>query len=359
MTDTTGQPTATSDSDSTSGDVAPIVPHDQPEDPAVEISNSLAQPKWWMQRHYCIFAAVMLANCMFPGFWWWYYLKVIFSSLFGGASPAPEYVQTLLVMGGGAVLGQVFLLGIWAGFGGPRREVRLLMVLFAPFLAVVFCWVILFAGGELQVGSLSKSDLYRSLSLPLSCCSLLLMFHAFVLPLKWLMDWRVGFDFARHPKHQPRMQFGIQQMIVWTVFCALPLGLSRAITFLEPLNQQQDALGMFLLYQLCLVLLGLALAGPLAWVCLARQRVGIKIIAAIAWCLLGSWGFGCVLAIINGTSIFPRPYGFDPTITFLTVGMCAAVAGNLLFLRLFGLKRFCVHPPKANNHQPAELRSPA
>jgi hypothetical protein len=228
----------------------------------------------------------------------------------------------------GFLLGQSFLLGMWAALGGLPTVPRWLIVgaVYSAAAIVVTSgmigWVqmplaapvVLPAGGALFTG-----------------------IAAVLLPLRRLAGWRIDFDEAYHPRPAKR-RGQLVLMDFAAMFCAvaLPLTLCRA------LMEGDQALGLSIL--LTLIMFGLVVlvtAAPVARAVLAQRRRVLWLGGAALWVLAVVFCQSLLAAQIpdlNLGSTSASFLGVQYELLALHGGIAAAVGLPLLALRLCGLK---------------------
>jgi hypothetical protein len=175
------------------------------------------------------------------------------------------------------------------------------------------------------------------------------LMHAVLLPLRWLLGWRVDFDSAYHrTSEHGALQMGIKHFFGWTIISALPFALARTIVLVLDDPDMANLPVAVVLYSAIGVAVGLVLGGPLVLACLSQKRAWLKITGALLWNAV------LCLGVAGVAQAWLSPSSGPPRFTFFAgYGMCAAcfaltILGNLLFLRLFGLHLFSVKPKKVN-----------
>lgn len=295
-------------------------------------------PRWWRRAHSYVFASVVLGNVILPQ---------IIAGLIAFSARTSGVGNWVLFLFLGIGVGQLFLLGVWIALGGLRMVFRILL---APLLALVASALFIAA-----VSLASRLPAWGEVAL-LACGATVIgstavwMLHATLLPLRWLLGWRVDFDPAYHPlSAQGTMQVGIKHFFIWTIICALPFALARTINFVADENKAGLPLAVCV-YCAVGVIIALLIGGPLSLACLAQRHFWLRFPAALTWC-----GFLtlAVAQLVLATGVGGR--GLVPFwIAGLSMGcFVLTVAGNLLFLRLFGLQLFSVKPNrKAGDSEP-------
>jgi hypothetical protein len=251
-------------------------------------------PKWWTQGYSAALVAVVIANLVANGF---------------VLSNTSNEIRTTIVIG--HLLAQVFLLGFWLAFGG------------LPFVVRFFTVVAIFAVGAFTTSRVTGSfdpSVFRLLSF--SGGTIVLGTHAVLLPLRWLLGWRVDFDRAFHPAPDDRsMQLRLIHLLGLTAAWALPFGFGQAIPMNEPdLKLLTAAFGAA----------GLVGSFPIAIALVCERR----------------WWFWALIAIglLLLSSLVGSALGFQPML-FANLGMAVTLAVNLGLLRPVGLRLFSVKQP--------------
>jgi hypothetical protein len=219
-------------------------------------------------------------------------------------------------LGLGLLLGQGFLLSVWLALGGLPNVVRFISVLLVTL------------AGALAVGYQSStnpdfaSSVEQTTQVFIICFFMVLLFHGLLLPLRWLLGWRLDFDPAYHAREKTgRLQVGVVHFLGWTTFLAIPCGIIR----LMPPEKIAD----------------------IAAVCLLVSAMTLPVAASSSLAIVGRktwrWSFLAValFGIMWTVEVF-IPMVFTENFLQFNLGIVAAVAGNLIVLRLFGLKLFSV-----------------
>lgn len=253
------------------------------------------KPQWWKRLHSWLFGGQVLGNLVL--FWW------CWESLDNW-----RFNEMILL---GSSLGQLFLLGMWLALGGLHYAAR-------------YCLV----AGVFLLGVLSTRDQVLEMPMVLAAMVLLLV-NAALLPLRGLLGWRVNFDPAYHAAAaSASMQIRIRDVLVWTAVCAFPFAVGK-------LDLEDDG-GDVYFAAAFITTLALAVAAPAALAVVNRRRPWLFLLAAASW-----------IAIVIGVEVglgatFAQSGVNHRVVAFFNGGMLAAVAGNLLVMRLFGLHLFRV-----------------
>ncbi|MGI8978914.1 MAG: hypothetical protein ACR2FY_06790 [Pirellulaceae bacterium] len=220
-------------------------------------------------------------------------------------------------LGLGLLLGQGFLLSVWLALGGlPNiaRFVSVLLVTLAGALAVsdqhwtIWNW---------------EDWIVHSSQVFIICFFMVLLFHGLLLPLRWLLGWRVDFDPSYHHRQSTgRLQLGVMHFLGWTTFLAIPCGVIR----LMPPDEVAD----------------------IASICLSVSAMTLPIAAVFAMAVLGrnTWRWTLLAVAIFGITwtaeVFIPGLVFSEHFLQFNLGIVAAVTANLFVLRFIGLKLFSV-----------------
>jgi hypothetical protein len=114
-------------------------------------------------------------------------------------------------------LGQLVLLAAWCAWGTGSAVFRWL-------LAVASLAAVTLLGSYFATRSLGRySDAFFDLAVFGSI--LLAGWYAILLPLRWLLGWRLTFD--EEPRGQRRGQFRLKHWLAWTTALGLPLAAAR------------------------------------------------------------------------------------------------------------------------------------
>jgi hypothetical protein len=228
-------------------------------------------------------------------------------------------------LGLGLLLGQGFLLSVWLALGGlpnVARFIGVLVVTLAGALAV---------GDQSSINPNFASWVEQASQVFIVCFFMVLLFHGLLLPLRWLLGWRLDFDPAYHSRETTgRLQVGVVHFLGWTTFLAIPCAIIR----LMPREDLADVV------TICLSVSAMTL--PVAATC-TLAVVGKR---SWRWSLLAVAVFGIMLA----AEVCVPSFDFIPSLVFsenflqFNLGIVAAVTGNLVILRLLGLRLFSVIP---------------
>jgi hypothetical protein len=283
-----------------------------------------AHPRsWWLRGHTYAFVAVIAAQILFVSALCW---LVIHESDY-----LPRgWEETVSGSITAIVVGQVFLLGLWAALGGLSTIPRWL---------IVGC---ITAGSTfLFVRVVGPVDLTEFLDIfPLMAllgCTLVYLFAVLLLPLRRLAGWRVDFDAAYHPPGDVRRgQLRLMDFAALSCAVGLPLALSRLITELDPDSGAEVVmiLGM-------MVPVAGFICFPVAYAALAPRRVWLWSGLAAAWILFLAYALSFLAAVLPDLDVNQGAgsvLGLKLGLAVLLFGVAGAVAGPLWVLRLCGLK---------------------
>jgi len=248
---------------------------------------------WW-------FAGQVLANVAAA----WFFIRLIVEM---------EWDE----LGMGLLVGQSFLLSLWLALGGlpnVTRFVSVFLVTLASALAI---------SDQAWIESNLDEWIEQAQQIFIVCFFMVLLFHGLLLPLRWLLGWRLDFDPAYHPRETTgRLQMGVVHILGWMTFLAIPCAMIR---LLPPEEIADMAIACLIMAAMTLPVaasFSLAVVGRRTWL----------------WCIVAVALLGITWAAENH---LPNLIVDDHFLVF-NLGIIAAVAGNLLILRLFGLKLFSV-----------------
>lgn len=224
---------------------------------------------------------------------------------------------SLTEFGLGLLLGQGFLLSLWLALGGLPNVAR--------FIGVS---CVTLAGG-LAVSDYEKAAtnwgnwVFETGEIFIVCLFIVLMFHGLILPLRWLLGWRLDFDPAYHgPERTGRLQVGVTHFLAWTTFLAIPCALFRLLP-----SEDFTEVGV-----ICLKVAAMTL--PLAASC------ALAALGRPSWLwILAAAG---VLAVTWTAELFIPDLVIDSNFLQFNLGIGGAVMANLLVLRCLGLHLFSV-----------------
>lgn len=260
-------------------------------------------PAWLWRVHTWWFAGQVLANVMAAG---------LITRLIG----EPKWGE----LGLGLLLGQGFLLSVWLALGGLPNVARFISVSFITLASG------LVVGHEASSLTQWEDWILQATQIFIVCFFMVLLFHGLLLPLRWLLGWRLDFDPAYHaPERTGRMQIGVMHFLGWTTFLAIPCAVIRLLPAEE-------------VAEICFICLSvsamtLPIAAVFAMAAVARRTV--------SWMLFAAATFGVMLT----AELFIPDLVFDENFLQFNLGIVTAVGGNLLVLRCMGLKLFSVAQP--------------
>ena len=261
---------------------------------------TLRFPLWLSRLHSWWFAGQVLVNLVAA----WFIIRMVSDT---------DWTE----LGIGLLLGQGFLLSVWLALGGLSNVARFVSVLLVTLTAA------LAIGHQAETHPNLASWLVQSSEVFIVCFFMVLVFHGLLLPLRWLLGWRLDFDPAYHSREKAgRYQFGTAHFLGWTTFLAIPCGLVRLMP--------RDDLG------------------EIVTTCLAVSAMTLPIAASISFAMVSpkKWRWMIAAAAILGITLvvelsFPMLVITENFLQF-NLGIVTAVGGNLLALRCFGLKLFSV-----------------
>jgi hypothetical protein len=207
--------------------------------------TAVPAPKWWT-KSYSLVLGLIVAGNLFADF---FVFRVI------------DVNRTWVGPVIGYLLAQTFLMGFWLAMGG-------LQVL--PRFAIVA--VVVVAGAFATNLSLRNGDRETLVVLLSFGGTIVLGTHAVLLPLRWLLGWRVDFDQAYHARSLDRsLQIRLIHLLALTTAWALPFAISR----LMPAEPDWPV------FSLALGITGVVGSFPVAMVLLSTHRQWLWGIATI------------------------------------------------------------------------------
>jgi hypothetical protein len=299
---------------------ATLAAHDIPEE------SRTANPRaWWLRGHTYAFIAVIAVQILLVRTFCW--LLIYGSENVGLPRDWEESLSGSITA---MVVGQVFLLGLWAALGGLATIPRWLLVgLIAVGSTLLFVHVM---EPESWTEILDIFPLMALLGL-----ALVYLFAVLLLPLRRLAGWRVDFDAAYHPPSDVRRgQLRLMDFAALSCAVGLPLALSRLITELDPDSGAEVVmiLGM-------MVPVAAFLCFPVAYAALAPRRVWLWRGLAAAWILFLAYALSLLAAVLPDLDVNQAAgsvLGLKLGLAILLFSVAGAVAGPLWVLRLCGLK---------------------
>ncbi len=214
----------------------------------------------------------------------------------------------------GTILSHVFLLGLWLALGGQHWLTRLIVVS-APAL---------FLGRAVNYHVPDVPPWEESLLIAGVCLTAVLCHHWLLAPLRWFGSLRLGFAPPQSASSAGRMQMHIRQLLAWTIWCALPCALARAIAP-DHVFELLASIALFSGF-------AVPLAATTALLVLGRRKL-LWLVACAA-----AWGFSTALKqLIPDMFDTPRMWEFN-------LAVAATVGINLSVLRLCGLRLWRAGP---------------
>ncbi|MBC7854328.1 MAG: hypothetical protein IAF94_12920 [Pirellulaceae bacterium] len=233
-------------------------------------------------------------------------------------------------LGLGLLVGQGFLLSAWLALGGLPNVVRFISV-----LLVTLAGALAVADQGWYIPNL-ESWLEQASQVFIVCFFMVLLFHGLLLPLRWLLGWRLDFDPAYHSREKTgRLQVGVVHFLGWTTFLAIPCAIIRLMP--------QDNLA------------------EIVTICLSMSAMALPVAATSALAVVGNRSWRCTLlavavfAIMLTAEVYMPGLVFDENYLQFNLGIVAVVAGNLVVLRLLGMKLFSVVPQAAHARSGGEI----
>ncbi len=294
---------------------------------ASEPESAAAAPPaaaWWRRGHSYAFAALVVLEIL--GLW----LGVRLLMLAANVWISNFWIELLTAAGAAFLLGQVFLLGLWAALGGLTTIPRWVLVGVAAMAGVV----------SLLLGIRFADDTGFLVFAPLMtfiAWSLVYSIAALLVPLRRLAGWRVDFDPAYHPPGKVRRgQMHLMDFVAMSCAVALPLTFCRMLMEFQP--EETTSVAIFVGAAALVVTL---VCGPAAYAALATRRPWLWGLVACGWTLAFVYGLSMLALVEPGLVIFGGAgsvLGMNVGVAVLLFTLTASVAGPLLLLRLLGLR---------------------
>jgi hypothetical protein len=272
-------------------------------------------PCWWRERYTYALAAVVGVHL------------VLGSALvkLADASSHGDFVM-------GFLLGQGYLLGLWAALGGLRAVAR-----FAIVGTLCTAGVVSFVTAISQEGYW-ESVLFGGLLGMLFVTGVAIC----LLPLRGLAGWRVDFDPAYYA-HLPlrRGQIGLLDYAGYTCAVAGPLVIVRLL--LELSGEETAGMGSIIAM---LALIGATAAVP-SYIVLRWRRFWLGALASAAWIVVATLVHSQLSRYFGGLSMGTGGWRgiIDFRIGAFHAGVGIAVVTTLGYLRRWGLKLLVVPEP--------------
>jgi hypothetical protein len=259
-------------------------------------------PKWWTRSSSAALAAIVVANVLLD-----FSAPVVHGTALTG-----------LVIG--QLLAQLFLMGLWLALGGLHFIVR-----FAVVTLVTLAGVLAAFSGELDISDELREFVVIGGMIVTGT-------YAIVVPLRWLLGWRIDFDRAYHatPSYGS-MQIGLIHVLGMTTAAALPLGLLHF--FPESTNGETK------LIPFTFGATGLFGSFPVAMLVMAARRQ--RAWGLIAMAVLPSASY------VESVTIDEAIGDGRALMWFANAGIAVTILFNLGVLRLVGLRLFSVKDPES------------
>ena len=158
------------------------------------------------------------------------------------------------------------------------------------------------------------------------CLTFVLCLHALIVPLRWIGSLRLGFQPPAGCRQSGvRMQWRVRHVPLWTIWCAIPCAVVRPVA--------PDHVVEILLSVALFGGFGLPLAVAMAFLVMSRRKLSWLAAAAAAWGLTTA-----AKLLIPDLFETSRIWEFN-------LAVVATVGGNLLLLRLGGLRSYRNNEP--------------
>ena len=260
-------------------------------------------PLWFSRLHSWWFIAQVAANLIAS----WFIIRLV------GEMDWAE-------LGLGLLMGQGFLLSVWLALGGLPNVARFVSVLLVTMEAA------LAVSDQSSMNPNFASWVEQFSQVFIVCLFMVLLLHGLLLPLRGLLGWRLDFDPAYHVREKTGpLQVGVLHFLGWTTFLAIPCAIIR----LMPRESLAE----------------------IATVCLSVCAMTLPVAASCSLAIVGrkTWRWTLFAAVIFGIAwtaeVLIPGLVFTENFLQFNLGIVAAVAGNLVVLRMLGLKLFSVVQP--------------
>ena len=220
--------------------------------------------------------------------------------------------------------GQYVLLAAWCAWGTGRAVMRWLITLGS--LAAVTLTINLCAARSL--------GRYSDTLVDVSACGAILLagWYALFLPWRWLLGWRLTLDTAA--QQRPRGQFRLKHWLTWTAAFGLPLALARLLYPGPRVIECLFACVLLGLFALPFVVIFFRTAfsrRPWLWTAVA---LALAVLAGVADESLVVYG----LMDDGATLSWQFRWMHIQQFCGMNLGLAAGLLGNLLMLRLMGMR---------------------
>jgi hypothetical protein len=300
-----------------------------------------AAAAWWQRSDTYVLAAVAAIQAASVGPVMWEMTNGKWSV--GGASGIDEALI-------GIVVGQCFLLGVWAALGGLRTIVRWSLI-GGLFLLGVASIVVCFRADEDIASQCLMAGLIGALFVT--------GFAAAILPLRGLAGWRVDFDLV-HYAHIRRLRGQASFVDFAAMSCAIALPLTIARLGAESEGEPSASEWLTILGVMAVIA---ASAAPICYAVLAWRRLPWALLAAAGWSLAIGLAHGLLslwttqLNIVGSNTTWTGAV-FSSTVFHAAIAVTCG--GTLAALRLCGLKLLVVahstaHAPREGSSSPSEM----
>jgi hypothetical protein len=292
-----------------------------------EVGTPRAAAAWWRRGHTYAFIAMLAVQV--SGVWVLTKLTLLAMHFSFGNSVAwlELYTSAMFAL----LVGQAFLLGLWAALGGLPAIPRWLMVGGVGVAGITS------ALASLQI--VSEEEAFMMLAVAsLIGLAIVYTFAVILLPLRRLAGWRVDFDAAYHPPSGIRRgQLHLMDFVALSCAVGIPLALCRILMEFMP----EEAQGVPIFVGV-LALAATLVCAPPAYAVLAPRRAWFWRLAALAWMLGIAYTQSLVVYLVPDLNVFSggagTALGLNLGFAVFLFGIAGSVAAPLLFLRLFGLR---------------------
>jgi hypothetical protein len=280
---------------------------------------------WWRRGHTYVFIAMLAVQL--SGVWVLTKLILLAFSFWNSVGWFELFTTAMFAL----LVGQAFLLGLWAALGGLPTIPRWLLVGGMTIAGI--------ASALASLRMASEEEVFIMLALAsLMGLAMVYTFAVILLPLRRLAGWRVDFDAAYHPPSGVRRgQLHLMDFVALSCAVGIPLALCRLL--MEFMPDDSQGLPIFLGV---LALVATLVCAPPAYAALAPRRAWLWRFGAFVWTLGIAYSMSLVVHLIPDMNLISTSagsvFGLNLGLAVLLFGIAGSVAGPLAFLRLFGLR---------------------